>query len=728
MLITHNNNFFKLDTKNTSYAFNVSKFGYVMHTYYGAKVSDIDLSFTYPFERCRSYISATEEDTEMIFNLTDVPQEYSAFGGNDFRTTALRVKNADGSRLADLRYYSFEIIDGAVKPDNLPSATENGQDNIETLKLVLKDKSSELYVNCYYTVFADCDVITRFSEIVNKTDSEIYVEKAASLQLDLNSDQYDFISLVGGWAKERNAKRVPLHDGMQGFASRRGTTSHQHNTFFSLCDKAATEETGSAFGFHLIYSGNHKTEIEVAQFNNSRVLIGINDEGFSYKLNSGDLFTTPQAAMTFSNSGLGLMSRNFHDFIRNNIYRPFWKDKRRPVLINNWEATYFDFNTEILTNIAKKASEYGIELFVMDDGWFGHRNDDKTSLGDWAPNKLRFPNGLKQLSDNLKNLGMKFGIWIEPEMISEDSDLYREHPDWVLCVPNRSRSIGRNQFIIDLVNPLVKDYVLNVLLDLVENSNVRYIKWDMNRYLTEAYSTVLDTDNEGEAYHRFVLALYDILDKLTTKYPDLLIEHCSGGGGRFDLGMLYYSPQVWTSDNTDPVDRLAIQLGTSLGYPITSMGSHVSASPNHQTFRETPIDLRAAVAYNGTFGYELDIAKLTDEEQRKVKDQVEFYKKHYNLINFGDFYRIGYDDRKYAAWCYSSKDKKEILLFYIQLESAANAGDRFIKIPCSADDIVYTDMENGKIYHGDTLKNLGLCFTVNQGPYQVFIKHLKEKK
>ncbi len=724
MLIAVKNNCFKLDTKNTTYAFQVSLFDYVMHTYYGAKISDTDLSFVYPFERNRSYTASAEEDTQMLFNLTDVPQEYSAFGGNDFRTTALRIKNADGSRLADLRFFSYEVISGAVSPEGLPCGRENDGKNIETLKLTFKDKSSEVYVNSYYTVFFDTDVITRFNEIVNKTESEIFVEKASSLQLDLFTADYDYISLNGAWATERNAERMPIHSGMQGFASRRGTTSHQHAPFCAICEKTATEEYGIAYGFQLIYSGNHKTEIEVAQFNNPRLLMGISDDGFSWKLNSNEKFTTPQGAMTFSGCGIGQMSRNFHNFVRKHIIKPYWMSVKRPVLINNWEATYFDFNTEILTNLANKAAELGIDLLVMDDGWFGHRNSDKGSLGDWYPNPERFPEGLTPLSKNIENAGLKFGIWMEPEMISEDSDLYRAHPDWVLCVPNRSRSIGRNQFIIDIVNPEVREYILNTILNLVENANVRYLKWDMNRYLTEAYSVTLNSDCEGEVYHRYVLALYDILERLTAKYPDLLIEHCSGGGGRFDSGMLYYSPQVWTSDDTDALCRIGIQLGTSMCYPVTSMGSHLTASPNHQTDREMPFDTRAAVAFNGTFGYELDITKLTDTEQAKIKEQIKFYKEHYDLINYGDFYRLGHNE-DFAAWCYASPDKKEILLFYIQIEAAPNAADRFIKLPCAENCLVYTDIENGKEYHGDTLKNLGLCFVVDKGPNKAYIKYLK---
>lgn len=725
MSITVSENCFKIDTKNTSYCFKVADYGYVMHEYYGAHITDLDLGYIYDRTNERSYIAACYEDTEMVFRPNDFMQEYSAYGISDFRTTALRIRQADGSRAADLRFAGYEIIKGAVKPENLPCATENGAENIETLKITLKDKATDVFVSIYYTVYSDNDVITRFSEIQNKSSDTIYIEKAASMQLDLIDDDYDFIQFAGAWARERHMKRNHLTSGFQGFASRRGTSSHQHNPFFCLARPNTDEQSGSAYGFHLVYSGNHRTEIETTQYGDARVLMGINDEGFCWQLCGNDKFTTPQVLMTYSADGLGLMSRNFHDFIRQHIFRPQWINSRRPLLINNWEATYFDFDEEKLTALAETAGKLGIELLVMDDGWFGKRGDDRTSLGDWTPNTDKLPKGLGSLAKRINGAGLKFGIWMEPEMISEDSDLYRNHPDWVLCIPNRDKSLGRHQFVLDLINENVREYIKDVLITTLSGANIEYLKWDMNRYLTEVYSVTLGRENQGEAYHRYVLALYDILKTVTDKFPNLLIEHCSGGGGRFDTGMLYYSPQIWTSDDTDAAERVAVQFGTSMGYPITSMGSHLSASPNHQTGRATNFDTRANVAYSGTFGYELDINKLTDDERETIKSQCEFYKENYNLINYGDYYRLIYNEGKNAAWCFASKDKKELLVFYVQLYAMANDKSMYIKVPCADPKLRYADVQNNTTFFGDTLQNVGLIIPYTMGERNSFVIHLK---
>ncbi len=706
MAIIHSNGCFKLDTAHTSYLFKVIGPKIVMHEYYGSKISDMDLGYIYPLDETRSYTAAPYDDTEMLYRPNDIPQEYTAFGCTDFRTTALRAKMPDGSRALDLRYHSFEILKGAASLKGLPHATENSQEGIETLVLALKDEATEVYVKSYYTVFEKFDVIARANEIINKTGEPIYIENAASAQLDFLGSDYDLLKLCGAWARERNIERTPLHSGIQGFASRRGTSSHQFAPFLCLCDKNADEEKGSAYGCHLVYSGNHKTEIECDQYGCTRAVIGINDEGFSWKLEAGESFTTPQALLSYSDSGIGGLSRSFHGFIRRHIFRERWYGSRRPLLINNWEATYCDFDEPILVALAKTAADLGIEMLVMDDGWFGNRNDDRTSLGDWFVNKNRLPNGLESLSRAINETGMKFGIWMEPEMISEDSELYRAHPDWVLCVPTRGKSIGRHQLILDIINPEVKSYVIDIVCEVVRKANAAYLKWDMNRYLSEAFSATLSADNQGEAYHRYCLALYEILEAITTRHPNLLIEHCSGGGGRFDCGMLYYSPQVWTSDDTDAGERIKIQFGTSVAFPITSMGSHVSAVPNHQTARVSPLKARADVAFGGTFGYELDINKLTDNEREEIREQCAFYKEHYNLFNYGDFYRIAYEEEKFAAWCFASPDKREIMLFCMQIEAGANDANRFIRLP-AAGDMRYTC--EGAAYSGDTLRNLGVC-------------------
>lgn len=714
---------FKLDTKNTTYCLKIINRGIVMHEYYGKRISDADLGYIYPYDETRSYTASAHDDPDMIYRPNDIPQEYSAYGGSDFRTTALRVKMNDGSRAVDLRYYSHEITDGAAVIPGMPCATQNGQTGVQTLVITLKDDASDIFVKMYYVVFEQFDVIARFNEIVNKTDNEIYIENAASMQLDFLRSDYDFIQLSGAWARERNAVRTAVHDGIQGFASRRGTSSHQHSPFFVLCSHNCDENSGEAYGCHLVYSGNHRTEIEKDQYGCLRAVMGINDEGFCWQLKSGESFYTPEALLSFSGSGLGDLSRQFHKFICRHIFRRQWFDSRRPLLINNWEATYFDFNQAVLENLAKTAVDLGMEMLVMDDGWFGHRNDDRTSLGDWHPNAQRLPGGLKPLAQAINNAGLKFGIWMEPEMISQDSDLYRRHPDWVLGIPGRGKSVGRHQYVLDLINDEVKEYVLKAITDVVLSANIEYLKWDMNRYLTEVFSITLGAENQGEAYHRYVLAVYDILDKLTNRFPNLLIEHCSGGGGRFDTGMLYYSPQIWTSDDTDAAERIKIQFGTSLGFPVTSMGSHVSAVPNHQTLRSSPLETRANVAFCGTFGYELDINKLTCEEKEEIRRQCEFYKQNYELINYGDFYRIDYEEGKFASWCFVSPDKKDILLFCVQIGAGANDGNRFVRIPGADETLRYSDGEH--TYFGDTLKNLGICLKFSPGERISVCRHFK---
>lgn len=716
---------FKLDTAHTTYSFKAVGPGFLMHTYYGKKISDIDTSYVYPMDETRSYRTAVGDDKAAVWRPDDMPLEYSAFGLCDFRKTALMIKAPNGSRTIDLRYVSYEIKEGAAKIPDMPCATENGQDSIETLTVTLKDDALDIFVKLNYVVFEKLDVIARFAEIINGEKADIYIENAASMQLDIFGGDYDFIQLSGAWAKERNVYRTPVHEGTQGFCSRRGTTSHQKAAFFAVCDKTATEETGNVYACQLVYSGNHKTEIEKDQFGMLRTVMGINDEGFSWRLKSGESFFTPEALLTFSANGIGEMSRQYHKFICRHIFREKWYGKRRPLLINNWEATTFNFSCEILTNLAKTASGLGIEMLVMDDGWFGNRNDDHSSLGDWFPHKERLPEGLKSLAASIKKTGMKFGIWMEPEMISEESELYKKHPDWVLCVPGRKKCEGRFQYILDIVKPEVREYVYNAVCKTIEEADAAYLKWDMNRYLTDVFSDSVAPEDQGSVYHRYVLALYDILGRVTERFPDLLIEHCSGGGGRFDAGMLYYSPQVWTSDDSDAGERVKIQFGTSYAYPITSMGSHFSAVPNHQTKRVTPFDTRADVAYCGTFGYELDINKLTDEEREAIKQQCEFYKEHYNLINYGDFYRIAYEEEKFAAWCFASEDKKEILLFCIQIEAGANDPNRFVKIPCADETLRYADADQNQTYFGDTLKNLGICLNFVPGERTTVCKLFK---
>ena len=628
------------------------------------------------------------------------------------------VCQADGTRAADFRYVSWEIREGAHKIPGLPCLFDEDE-TAETLVIFLEDAASSLKLELYYVVFADRDVIARSARITNGGKEAVRLEKMMSACLELPNGSWEAIHFHGRHAMERRLERLPLMHGTMEVGSRRGTSSHQHNPGVILCSPDATEEHGGCYGLSLIYSGSFSMEIEMDQMDSVRAVCGINPEFFEYRLEPGEAFDTPQLMMTYSGSGLGRMSANFHSIIRHNLCRGKYKFARRPVLINNWEATYFDFNEEKILSIARQASELGIEMLVLDDGWFGSRDSDNAGLGDWFVNTDKLKGGLTDLVTGINGLGMKFGIWIEPEMVNEDSRLYREHPDWALTIPGRKPCRSRNQLVLDMSRSEVRDYVFDSIAAVLKSANVEYVKWDMNRSICDVYSAVLPKERQGEVYHRYVLGIYDLMERFTSSFPNILFEGCSGGGGRFDPAILYYSPQIWGSDDTDGIERLEIQYGTSFFYPISAVGSHVSAIPNHQTGRRTPLATRGVVAMAGSFGYEMDLNLLTEDEKEAVKAQVEDYKKYYDLIHNGDYYRLTspQGDSGFTAWQFVSGDKTRTLLNLVITHVRANAPDLWFKLRGLDPEKRYRLEENGRIYSGSALMNAGISIPMIMGDY-----------
>lgn len=668
-----------LHTKNTTYQMKIDGQGILLHTYYGEKTDSTDKSYMICY-RDRGFSGNPYEvgGVDRTYSLDALPQEYSCFGAGDYRISALKVKNTDGSRISYLRYESHEITEGKYTLPGLPAAYGSLKE-VQTLTVTLVDYETGLKVCLYFGVFEEKDVITRAVKIVNEGIGTVMLQKAASFSLDWQTGNYDWLTFYGRHAMERNLERSRILHGVQSVGSVRGTSSHQHNPFVMVCDKDATEELGDCYGFSFVYSGEFLMEVEKDQINQTRLVCGIHPENFEWKLESGDSFVTPEAMMAYG-KGFGNVSRIFHEMIREHICRGEWKHKRRPVLINNWEGTYFHFTGDKLEAIAKDAADLGVELFVMDDGWFGKRNDDNSGLGDWYPNEEKLGCTLKELGERIVALGMQFGIWFEPEGISEDSDLYRTHPDWVVAVPGRYPELSRNQLVLDFSRKDVQDYIIMRMEDILRNAPISYIKWDFNRSICDKYSSALPQERQGEMAHRYVLGLYRVLEELIREFPYILLEGCSGGGGRFDAGMLYYTPQIWCSDNTDAIERLWIQYGTSFGYPVSAMGTHVSAVPNHQTGRLTPLSTRGCVAMAGTFGYELDVNQMTEAERDAVRDQIKLFKKHYDLIQYGNYYRLSspFEDTA-TVWEMVSPDGGEALISAVYHHVQANPVPVFVK-------------------------------------------------
>ena len=709
---------FTLQTKRTTYQMKAGDYGILLHLYYGARVEDCTMDYLLHRKDVGFSGNPYEAGEDRTFSLDTLPQEFPSYGVGDYRNNCVGVCQADGTRAADFRYVSWEIREGAHKIPGLPCLFDEDE-TAETLVIFLEDAASTLKLELYYVVFADRDVIARSARITNGGKEAVRLEKMMSACLELPNGSWEAIHFHGRHAMERRLERLPLMHGTMEVGSRRGTSSHQHNPGVILCSPDATEEHGGCYGLSLIYSGNFSMEIEMDQMDSVRAVCGINPEFFEYRLEPGEAFDTPQLMMTYSGSGLGRMSANFHSIIRHNLCRGKYKFARRPVLINNWEATYFDFNEEKILSIARQASELGIEMLVLDDGWFGSRDSDNAGLGDWFVNTDKLKGGLTDLVTGINGLGMKFGIWIEPEMVNEDSRLYREHPDWALTIPGRKPCRSRNQLVLDMSRSEVRDYVFDSIAAVLKSANVGYVKWDMNRSICDVYSAVLPKERQGEVYHRYVLGIYDLMERFTSSFPNILFEGCSGGGGRFDPAILYYSPQIWCSDDTDGIERLEIQYGTSFFYPISAVGSHVSAIPNHQTGRRTPLATRGVVAMAGSFGYEMDLNLLTEDEKEAVKAQVEDYKKYYDLIHNGDYYRLAspQGDSGFTAWQFVSGDKTRTLLNLVITHVRANAPDLWFKLRGLDPEKRYRLEEDGRIYSGSALMNAGISIPMIMGDY-----------
>ena len=713
---------FTIQTKNTTYQMQVDPYGFLLHLYYGKKTdgSCMDYLLTY-YDRGFSG-NPFDAGDDRTYSMDALPQEYPSYGTGDYRSTALIIENADGSTACDLRYRSHRIFNGKYKIPGLPAVYADETES-QTLEIVMEDAVTGVEVTLQYGVLPDYDVITRSEKIVYRGEGKICIRKAQSACLDFVQGKYDLLTFYGRHAMERTMQREPVTHGSHVIGSVRGTSSHQYNPMMILADENTTDQYGNCYAMSFVYSGNFKGETLKDQFGQTRALMGLQDEMFSYPLAEGETFYTPEVLLTFSGSGMNLLSQNLHRCIRQHICRGKYKESVRPVLVNSWEASYFDFDGDTLYELAKEAKYAGIDMLVLDDGWFGKRDDDNSGLGDWFVNEKKLGGTLGDLIKKINDLGVKFGIWVEPEMISEDSDLYREHPDWALTIPGRNPVHARNQLVLDFSRKEVVDHIFDQICKVLDQGNIEYVKWDMNRSLMDVFSR--GTEDQGRVMYDYVLGLYDFLERIVTRYPDLLIEGCSGGGGRFDAGMMYYTPQIWCSDNTDALDRLQIQYGTSFGYPVSAVGSHVSAVPNHQTGRITSLHTRGVVAMAGTFGYELNLGKLSEEEKQEIRLQVEEYRKFAPLIQTGLYYRLSDPAREeYAAWAFVSEDQKEVLLNVVLQEIHGNMTVNYVKLQglkCSA---IYRDTETGKIYNGAALMEAGIPMPVEMGEFKAYQMHL----
>ena len=627
---------FTLQTKNTTYQMQVDRYGFLLHLYYGKKTDGcMDYLLTY-YDRGFSG-NPYDAGEDRTYSMDTLPQEFPCYGNGDFRSTAFAVENADGSMSCDLRYKSHVILDGKYNLEGLP-AVYASEEEAQTLEILMEDPVTGVKVVLLYGVLPAQDIITRSVSVKNESSGKIYLNKIESASLDFLYGDYELLTFYGRHAMERNVQRVPVVHGTQKIGSVRGTSSHQYNPMMILAEKETTEDKGNCYAMSFVYSGCFQGEVLKDQLNQTRMMLGLQEEAFRYPLETGEMFQAPEVILSYSSEGMNRLSQNLHHCIRQHICRGKYKEEIRPILINSWEAAYFDFTGDTIYELAKAAKEVNIDMLVMDDGWFGKRDDDNSGLGDWFVNEKKLGGTLGNLIKGINDLGVKFGIWIEPEMVSEDSDLYRKHPDWALTVPGRNPVRSRNQLVLDFSRKEVVDEIYDHICKVLDQGNIEYVKWDMNRSLMDVYSSV--TRDQGRVLHDYVLGLYDFLERLVQRYPNLLIEGCSGGGGRFDAGMMYYTPQIWCSDNTDAIDRLRIQYGTSFGYPVSVVGSHVSAVPNHQTGRKTPLHTRGVVAMSGTFGYELNLMKLSEEEKQEIREQIAEYKSYAPIIQNGLYYRL----------------------------------------------------------------------------------------
>ncbi|MEC4741516.1 alpha-galactosidase [Limosilactobacillus sp. c10Ua_36] len=700
---------FHLQTAKTSYIFKILENGNAGQLYYGPQ---IPVKKDYPNLASREEHDCTNTLTvdQSDFQLELIKQEYAGLGKGDYRYPAYQITYPNGSRTSEFEYTGYEVADGKERLKNMPSAFDDQGDDSQTLTVTFKDELANLVLQLHYTVFEKEDVIVRSATFINRGQEAVTLDRALSLQLDLPDHDYDMLQFSGSWARERHLIRTPLRSGIQSIGSLRVASSHQQNPFFALARPHTDNHQGAAFGFNFIYSGNFIDSVEVDQFDTTRVLVGINPDDFGWKLANGESFQTPEAVMTYTSDGLNQMSQQLGAFYQDHLINQHFAHQDRPILINNWEATFMDFNEAKLMKIVEQADKLGIEMFVLDDGWFGHRDDDKSSLGDWFVDQKKFSNGISGFADRVHDKGMKFGLWFEPEMISVDSKLYEKHPDWMIATPGRQGTPARNQYVLDMTRQEVVDYLFEHMSAIIKQTKLDYIKWDMNRNITEMYGAKLPADQQLEFPHRYILGVYQLYARLTEAFPKVLFESCASGGGRFDLGMMYYAPQAWCSDDTDAIERIKIQDGTSYGYTQNMWGAHVSAVPNDQVGRLTSLDTRAAVAYFGDFGYELDITKMAADELATIKKQVAFYKQYRHLFQFGKFYRLDNPDTNndnVYGWQVVNEDRSEAILARFQILNGANPAYIRVYFAGLDPEATYTVNDGQERISGAELMNAG---------------------
>ncbi len=706
---------FTLDTAKTTYQMMADEHGVLLHLYYGRKaVGDMDCLLTFADRG----FSGNPDDlgTCRTYSLDALPQEFPTSGTGDFRSPALIIEDEKGFEGCDLRYDSHTIKKGKYALKDLP-AVYAAEDEAETLEICLKDEAANVEVYLQYGVLPELDIITRSVRIENAGTETLTITKALSANLDFLSGDYDILSFYGRHGKERNLERCDAHHGEFRIGSRRGMTSHQYNPLLILAEKDTNETAGLCFAMEFVYSGGFDASVEKDQYNQTRMQMGLAESKFCYPLEAGEAFVAPEVILSCSGTGFEGLSLNLATCVREHVCRGEWRDKVRPVLLNSWEGCYFTFTGDTIRGLAKEAAGLGIDLLVMDDGWFGKRDDDNSGLGDWYVNEEKLGGSLEQLISDVHDMGVQFGIWFEPEMVNEDSDLYRAHPDWALAAPDRKPVRSRNQLVLDFSRPEVVDRIFDDVCKIIDKG-VDYVKWDFNRSISDVWSR---TNAPGTVQYRFVLGLYRFLEQLNQKYPNLLIEGCSGGGGRFDAGMLYYTPQIWCSDNSDAISRLKIQYGTSFGYPMSAVGAHVSAVPNEQCGRMTSLNVRGTVAMAGTFGYELDPAKIPEEEKEEIRKQIAFRNKYAQLIFNGDYLRLSdpYKDPT-TSWAFVSKDKSQAMLNIVATEADCNLPAIYVRMRGLEAGAMYKDVETGTIYPADALMSVGYPIPQQFGEYRAY--------
>ena len=723
ILFDSDNRTFTIHTDNSTYQMQIDKYGYLIHLYYGRKSTGC-MDWLLLFADRGLSAAPYDAGTDRTYSLDYLPQEFPVQGTGDHRSPALVIRDGEGTYGIDLRYVRHRITRGKYALKGLPAVySEADTDDAETLRITMRNDRTGLEVVLLYGVLPHLDIITRAAVLVNTGTEQITVCKLQSACLDFVSGKFDLITFHGRHTLERQPERRPLAHGELNIGSRRGASSHQFNPMLILADHETSETSGRCWSMQFVYSGGFKAEAGLDQYNQTRIQMGLAEEKFAYPLMPGKSLTAPEVIMSFSDTGLETLTHNLHSCIREHVCRGKYRDAVRPLLLNSWEASYFDFTGESIVGLAKQAKDLGIEMLVLDDGWFGDRNDDFRALGDWQANEKKLGCTLGELIRKVNDAGVKFGIWVEPEMINEDSDLYRAHPDWAMVIPGEKPVRGRNQLVLDFSRAEVVDYIYNAICDVLDQGNIEYMKWDYNRSIADVYSHT--AEDQGKVMYDYILGLYDMLERLVQRYPDLLIEGCSGGGGRFDAGMLYYTPQIWCSDNSDAIDRLTIQYGTSFGYPASSVGAHVSACPNHQTGRITPLKTRGIVAMSGTFGYELDPAKMSDEEKSEVRSQIAMFHEYAELVQSGTYYRLTDPQRDQAcAWEFVSADRDEALVCAVIMQNHGNNPTQYIRPRGLTSGAVYEDSRTGRKYAADALMDMGFPLPLPAGDAEGYLFHL----